>query len=141
MKMKRFRLLSPLVAVLCNLLMAYVVYFIARVVFLIENFGLYADTLTTSHLMELLRGGLVFDTTAILYTNALWVVMILLPVSRKESPVYQNICKWVFVVINTVALIVNLCDTVYFQYTLRRTTTTVFNEFSNENNLSGIFGQ
>ena len=139
--MKRFRLLSPLMAVLCNLLMAYVVYFIARVVFLIENYGLYADTLTTSHLLELLRGGVVFDTTAILYTNALWVVMMLLPISRKENPVYQRVCKWVFVVINTVALIVNLCDTVYFQYTLRRTTTTVFNEFSNENNLTGIFGQ
>ena len=139
--MKRLRLLSPLLAVLYNLLIAYFVYFLARATFLTENYGLYADTLTSGHLLELLRGGLVFDTTAILYTNALWVVMMLLPYYRKENPVYQNICQWVFVTINTLALIVNLCDAVYFQYSLRRTTTTVFNEFSNESNLGEIFGQ
>ena len=35
-------------------------------------------------------------------------------------------------------LVVNLMDSVYFQYTMRRTTTTVFSEFSNEGNLLGI---
>ena len=34
---------------------------------------------------------------------------------------------------------VNLCDAVYFRFTMRRTTTTVFSEFSNEGNLGGIF--
>ena len=37
------------------------------------------------------------------------------------------------------ALAVNLMDTVYFRFTLRRTTTTVFSEFSNEGNLGSIF--
>ena len=132
---------SPLIAVLADLLIAYVVYFIARIAFLLENWGLYADSLNASHLMELLRGGVVFDTTAILYTNALWVVLMLLPISRKENPTYHSICKWIFITVNTLALILNLCDAVYFQYSMRRTTTTVFNEFSHENNLTGIFGQ
>ena len=135
------QLLQPLAAVLGNLAIAYVVYFIARIAFLLENRGLFAEGMTTSHLLELLRGGVVFDTSAILYTNALWVVMMLFPVSRKENPTYHTVCRWVFVVVNTLALIINLCDAVYFQYTMRRTTTTVFNEFSNENNLGSIFGQ
>ena len=139
--MKQLRLLYPLLAVLVNLLMAYVVYFVARIAFLLENWGLYADGMTTSHLMELLRGGIVFDTSAILYTNALWVVMMLFPVSRKENPTYHNVCRWVFVVVNMLALAINLGDAVYFQYAMRRTTTTVFNEFSNENNLGSIFAQ
>ena len=139
--MKQYKLLYPLLAVLGNLAIAYVVYFIARLVFLAENWGLYAEGMTTSHLMELLQGGIVFDTSAILYTNALWVVMMLFPVSRKENPTYHKICRWVFVVVNTLALVMNLCDAVYFQYAMRRTTVTVFQEFGNENNLGSIFGQ
>ena len=139
--MKQYKLLYPLLAVLGNLAIAYVVYFIARLVFLAENWGLYAEGMTTSHLMELLQGGIVFDTSAILYTNVLWVVMMLFPVSRKENPTYHKICRWVFVVVNTLALIMNLCDVVYFQYAMRRTTVTVFQEFGNENNLGSIFGQ
>ena len=139
--MKQYKLLYPLLAVLGNLAIAYVVYFIARLVFLAENWGLYAEGMTTSHLLELLRGGIVFDTSAILYTNVLWVVMMLFPVSRKENPTYHKICRWVFVVVNTLALVMNLCDAVYFQYAMRRTTVTVFQEFGNENNLGSIFGQ
>ena len=88
-----------------------------------------------------MSGGIVFDTSAILYTNVLWVVMMLFPVSRKENPTYHTLCRWVFVVVNTFALIINLCDAVYFQYTMRRTTVTIFHEFGNENNLGSIFGQ
>ena len=139
--MKHFRLLFPLVAVLVNLAIAYVVYFVARVTFLAENWNTFANNLSWSHFFELMRGGFVFDTTAILYTNALWVVMMLLPVSRKENPTYQNVCRWLFIAVNTLAFVINLADSVYFQYTMRRTTTTVFNEFSEENNLGNIFLQ
>lgn len=131
--------LSPLVSMLLNLLLAYVVYFIARMAFLAENWNLYADNLGCSHLLEMLRGGLMFDTTAILYTNALWIVMLLFPLHWKENKTYHNICRWVFVVVNILTLAVNLVDTVYFRYSMRRTTTTIFQEFQNENNLGGIF--
>lgn len=139
MKKKHFGLLSPLLTVLANLLIAYVVYFIARLAFLAENYAVLARQTGLSHLLNMLFGGIVFDTSAILYTNALWVVMVLFPLHLKERQVYHRVCRWVFVIINTLALVVNLADAVYFQYTLRRTTTTVFNEFSNESNLGGIF--
>ena len=65
--------------------------------------------------------------------------MMLFPLWLKETPLYHKICKWVFVVVNSATLIINLCDSVYFPYTLRRTTTSVFNEFKNENNLGDVF--
>lgn len=139
--MKFFKLFKPLIAVLGNLLIAYVVYSIARLAFLAENWGLFSEGLTTSHLLEMLRGGILFDTSAILYTNVLWVVMMLLPVSRKENPTYHAVCRWLFVIVNTISLVLNLGDSVYFPYTMRRTTATVFNEFGNENNLGSIFLQ
>ena len=125
--------LSPIGTVVWNLGMAYVVYFIARLVFLVTNYSFYEGHLAFPHLMEMLGGGLVFDTAAILVTNSLYIVVLLL------TP-WRRLAQWVYVVINAVALAVNLADCVYFRFTMRRTTTTVFNEFQNENNLAGVIG-
>ena len=137
--MKKLRLLesyaSPLLALLLNLLLAYVVYFIARVAYLLDNWNVFAEGLS----WEVWQGGLVFDTSAILVTNIPYIVLMLLPLHWKEGRLWHLVCKWVFVIVNTLALVLNLCDAAYFPYTLRRTTTTVFNEFENEGNLGGIF--
>ena len=139
MKTKRFGYLAPLTAMLCNLGIAYILYFLARIIYLLVNYSYFEQGLSSSHLMEMLCGGLVFDTSAILVTNIPYIVLMLLPWHRKENNTYQQICKWVFIVINGLALAINLCDSVYFRYTMRRTTTTVFSEFSNEGNLGSIF--
>ena len=135
---KHLKWLGPLGTVLWGLLMAFAVYFVARLAFLCENRSLYPD-LTTGHLMELLRGGLTFDTSAILYTNVLWVVMVLFPLHWKETSCWHTVCRCVYVVVNTLCLVLNLGDSVYFRYSMRRTTTTVFQEFENEGNLGSIF--
>ena len=132
-------LLLPIASVLIDLLLAYAVYFVARVVFLLENRDLFAAAIDGGRLTELFRGGLVFDTSAILVTNAVWVVAVLFPLHLKETTVYHRCCRVLFVTINTLALAVNLCDAVYFRFAMRRTTTTVFQEFSHESNLGGIF--
>ena len=131
--------MTPLAVTLYNLLLVYVVYFLARIIYLLENWSYLAKGLTFPHLMEMLGGGLVFDTSAILVTNIPYIVLMLLPIHYKETALYQKICRAVYLVVNGLALAVNLCDAVYFPYTMRRTTTTVFSEFSNENNLGGIF--
>ena len=139
MKTKRFGYLAPLTAMLCNLVIAYILYFLARIIYLLVNYSYFEQGLSFSHLTEMLGGGWVFDTSAILVTNIPYIVLMLLPWHRKENNTYQQICKWVFIVINGLALAINLCDSVYFRYTMRRTTTTVFSEFSNEGNLGSIF--
>lgn len=139
MKTKILNYLRPIGSVLFNLLLAYVVYFIARVAFLLENWNLFAESITASHLLELFSGGVMFDTTAILYTNALWIVMILFPLHLKERRTYHTVCRWFFVVVNVLTFALNLGDSVYFRYSMRRTTTTIFQEFENENNLGDIF--
>ena len=65
--------------------------------------------------------------------------MMLFPLWMKETPLYHKVCKWLFVVVNSLTLVINLGDSVYFPYTLRRTTTSVFSEFKNENNLGDVF--
>mgnify|MGYP002624642034 FL=1 len=117
---------------LCNLAIAYVLYFVARIVYLLVNYSYFEQGLSASHLTEIFKGGLVFDTSAILVTNIPYIVLFLLTPWRKMA-------KWVYVIINATALAANLIDSVYFRYTMRRTTTTVFGEFQNENNLVGVF--
>ena len=126
---------APVLAVLWNLLLAYVVYFIARIAYLLENWSYFSEGLS----LEIIQGGLVFDTSAILVTNIPYIVLMLLPLHWKECKVWHLLCKWVFMIVNTLALALNLCDAAYFPFTMRRTTTTVFSEFQNEDNLSGIF--
>lgn len=128
------KIYSPLLAVLWNLSLVYLTYQIARLEYFLEN----TDYL--NYTFGVFCGGLLFDTSAILYTNVLYVALMLFPLHWKEHRIYHRICKWLFVIVNSVALAVGLADSVYFQYTMRRTTTTVFEEFSNEGNLGGIIG-
>ena len=132
-------LLSPLAVTLCNLLIAYVFYFLARLIYFFENYSYFSQNLSFSHVLEMLRGGLVFDTSAILVTNIPYIVLMLFPIHYKESAIYQKLCRAVFLIVNGLALAINLCDAVYFRFTMRRTTTTVFSEFANEENLGGVF--
>ena len=136
---RKLLLLAPLGATIYNLMLAYAAYFLARILFLIINYSYFSIDMTYRHLWELLSGGLVFDTSAILITNSLYIVLMLLPWHGKETAVYQKACRWLFVTINSLAMFINLCDAVYFRYTMRRTTTTIFREFSNEDNLGFIF--
>ena len=129
--------LAPLWAVIVNLLMVYVIYALARLVYLGLNWSLLSPALQGC-LADLIKGSLQFDTSAIAYTNMLWVVLMLLPLHFKERPTYHRVLRWLFVVLNGLALIVNLADAVYYPFTLRRTTSTILQEFSNEGNLAGI---
>lgn len=125
-------------SVVCNIVLSYAVFFIARVIFFIANGNYFYDYMSWQLLGEMLQGGLVFDTSAVVYCNMLYIVMTLLPLHYKERPAFHRITKWTYVTLNSVALAANLADTVYFSFTGRRTTATVFSEFGNEGNIATI---
>ncbi len=139
MNVKRSLWAVPLCTVL-NLALVYAVYEICRFVYLFENWSTFSGALTWGTLAEMLKGGWMFDTSAILYTNALYILLMMFPIHYKETDWWQRTARGVFVVVNGLCVAMNLADAVYFQYTGRRTTVTVFSEFSNEGNLLGIFG-
>ena len=92
--------------------------------------------------MELFGAGLLFDTPAILYTNSLILLMFLIPLHMKDSPIYYRVARWIYVIVNSIAVYMNLMDCVYFPFTGKRTTASVFAEFSNEGTgeMMKIFG-
>ena len=125
---------APVVATLVNLLWAYAVYGIARMAYIAENWSFFSGKITS----DFLRGAWAFDTAAILVTNIPYIIMMLAPLHLKETDWWHRMCRSLFVVVNGIALAVCLADAAYFPYTLRRTTTTVFSEFSHEQNIGSI---
>ena len=125
---------------LLNLIIIYIAYGICRVAFVIENWGMFASDFQWSSVPEMLHGAWMFDTSAILYTNVLYALLMLIPLHYKEMRGWQMTAKWIFIIVNGVCIAANLADCVYFKYTMRRTTNTVFSEFSNEGNIGSIIG-
>lgn len=123
-----------------NLIILYIAYGICRVAFVMENWGLFASDFQWSSVPEMLHGAWMFDTSAILYTNILYALLMLIPLLYKETGGWQMTAKWVYMIVNGVCIAANLADSVYFKYTMRRTTASVFSEFSNEGNIGSIIG-
>ena len=123
---------SGLLAFLINIFTVYIVYQICRVAFLIENWASFKIGLSSLNLFEAFKGSLLFDTSAIFYTNALYLLLMLMPFTFRDKRVCSQIAKWYFVIVNSIAISANLIDSVYFVYTNRRTTCSVFSEFDND---------
>lgn len=129
----------PIVALICNLLLVYVLFTLTRLVFVWCNSSLYADHMSASYLMHLMLAGLRFDTTAILYLNCWMIVVFLLPLHWKENnQKVFSVCRWLYVIVNFIGISANLCDCAYFPFTGRRTTFNVLQEFGNEGNFLTI---
>lgn len=134
-------LFSNVFSLVWNLLLVYICYSLCRLAFLLENFRLFGEHLDWSYALNLFGAGLVFDTSAILYTNVLFIFLFLLPLHWKETKAFYRIIHGVYVIVNGFFLAINLIDCVYFRFSGRRTTMSVFQEFGNEGggNLTSIF--
>ena len=128
------------VALVCNIALAYIILMLCRVIFLAVNSELYADSLASNSMGELLRGSLLFDTAAVCYLNIPYILALLLPLHLKEGAFTQKLTHILYTVGVAVGVIANLADSVYVPFTGRRSTWSVFSEFSNEGNIAKIIG-
>ncbi|MCF0195770.1 MAG: LTA synthase family protein, partial [Bacteroidaceae bacterium] len=118
-------------ALLANLLVAYVACTICRLAFLAVNSSMFADA-SFARIGYLLSVGLIFDSPAVLYSNIVVMVCFLFPLHYKERRGFYVFVKWLYVVINALCAAINLCDAVYFPFSGKRTTIEVFDEFAHE---------
>jgi len=132
--------ISNPIALVYNLALVYLTYGLCRLAYLFENWTVISEGFDQLSFWEAFKGCWMFDTSAILYTNALYAILMLIPLHWKEANWWQTMAKWVYLLVNALCIIANLADAVYFQYTGRRTNWSVFKEFSNESNISDILG-
>ena len=122
-----------------DIALVYVCYFLCRVIFLVVNYSRYAENIFDDNFWTLVKGSLIFDTSAILYTNILFLILALLPFHwKEENGVYKWIVKFFYIIPNTIGIVANLVDVRYFGWTERRSTASVFDEFSHEDNVAQI---
>jgi len=121
-----------------RLLLVMAFYTICRISFYLFNVN-YFPGMTLDRIASILLGGLKFDLSAILYINSLFILLTIIPLKFKFNSNYQKILHYIFIATNAIGLAANVADNVYYQYTLRRTTITVFSQFENEQNFGALF--
>ena len=112
-------------------------YALSRYVFYRFNNDLFG-VLPWEDLVLIFKGGLRFDLTAVLYVNLLYILLMLLPLPAIYRPRPKKWLKRLFVLSNFIAFAVNTADMYYFRFTLRRTDSSFFNEFSGGEHLGKI---
>ena len=118
--------------------LAYLFYFIARVLFYYFN----ADLLrveSVSDFLSLCYYGLSFDTTAILYVNLLFIVFSILPFWKNTNKGYQKFLFYLYFSTNLLAYATNFIDFIYYKFTFARTTIVALNVLEHETNKSTLF--
>ncbi len=113
-------------------------YTLCRIGFYLFNTS-YFPGIDGSIFLRLLAGGLVFDLPGVLYSNILFILMIIIPHPYRYKAAYKKTLKWVFIIVNSVAIATNVIDFIYYRVTLARTTLTIFSQFKHEQNMVSLF--
>jgi phosphoglycerol transferase MdoB-like AlkP superfamily enzyme len=121
-----------------RLLLIFFLYSLCRIAFLFFNLDSF-NGINLKGFFIILLGGLKFDLSAILYTNLLFIASQIIPFRFVYGKTYQKICAYVFFIFNGISLAFNAGDIAYYPFTLKRTTFSVFSQFENEVNLTGLF--
>ena len=101
-------------------------YFICRILFFWFNHSYFSD-LSFSQLIPLFFYGIRFDFSVIILSNCVFILLFLFPIPLRENKVFKLLLKWLFIIVNSLAMLANCIDFVYFRFTLKRTTSDVFN--------------
>jgi arylsulfatase A-like enzyme len=96
-------------------------YLALRLLFLVYNQALFAEA-TAGEIALAFLHGLRFDLAATIATNAIFLLLCLLPRQVPMTPGYQRLLKGVFLGLNIPFLLINTIDLEYFRFNGRRST-------------------
>ena len=117
----------------------YIVLMLCRVVFYLYNSELIGP-LPREEWWSLLCGSLKFDTVSILYANAIFILLAMVPLHLRERGWWQSVMYWYYVVVNALLIVVvNMGDAIYFRYTQKRFSADEIFFADNDNSLQLIF--
>ena len=129
--------IHPWTTAVCNVLLVMCIYTLTRLFFYIAFPHLFAG-IHTSHLFEMMLGGLRFDLTAILYLSLGYLFLVLLPLPEivRNSLAYSIVEKLFFFIPNALGIIINCIDMPYILLLGRRMTATVYRELTHDNSFA-----
>lgn len=92
-----------------------------------------------TELMKLCYFGLRFDTTIIIYINALFIVFSLIPIKRTTGKKYQKFLFYLYFIMNGMGTALNFIDFIYYRFTFSRSTVSITESIENETNKLTLF--
>ncbi len=126
------------IALILRLLVIMFIFSLCRAVFYQANTASFGS-ISFSKLLLIMAGGLKFDISALLYVNILFILTQVIPFKFRYNPAYQKVCAYIFFIFNGLAILLNVIDIAYYPFTLKRTSFTVFSQFSHEQNGLKLF--
>lgn len=121
-----------------RVLLSYLFYFVARVLFFAFNAHLFAVG-SFGAFLKLCYHGIAFDTTALLYINSLFIILSILPLKINTRPGYQKGLTILYFVTNLLAYATNFVDIIYYRFSQVRTTKATLNLLTDETNKKALF--
>lgn len=121
-----------------RLLLVYIMYFFARILFYFYNNDL-LDIHSAGAFFSICYHGLAFDTTAILYINSIFIFLSILPLWINTRPSFQKFIFYWYFVTNLAFYSLNFIDLIYYRYNFARTTMAVVDVLKNEKSLTFMF--
>ena len=126
------------VVLIYRILLIMVLFSLCRIGFFMFNSKMFPGV-SISQLLTLLKGGLMFDISAVVYINMLFILLHIIPFEVRYKDVYQLILKYIFFITNGIAIAMNGMDFVYYRFVEKRATADVFKTFEHETNLIKLF--
>lgn len=136
--MKKFPRFGEYKVLVIRILLAYLFYTIARVLFYFYNSSLIKVDSVVDFL-KLCYHGLTFDTTTILYVNSLFIVVSIFPAIVNTKKGYQKVLFYIYFITNLFAYSANFVDFIYYRYTFSRSTIASLDTLENESNKMLLF--
>jgi phosphoglycerol transferase MdoB-like AlkP superfamily enzyme len=111
---------------------------LCRIGFYIFNLKMFPG-ITPGQFLTILKGGLVFDISATVYVNMLFILLMIVPFDFRYDELYQKIVRYLFFITNGIAFAVNCADFVYYRFVFKRATADVFKTFEHESHMPKMF--
>ncbi len=113
-----------LIKLIFNLLLIVAWMSLCRILFFAFNTSLFQNT--TQDILTAYFYGIRFDISAILYVNAIFILFVIIPFKFRSTKIYQKTIFSIFIITNSIGLLANFVDIIYYRYTLKRTTADIF---------------
>ena len=129
---------QEILALIYRLFLVFFFYQIARLLFWFFNENL-IKVGGISEYLKLSYYGTAFDTTAILYVNAVFILLSIIPIVINTKKSYQKFLFYWYFITNGIAYSFNFGDIIYYRFSQARLTSAMFSVAKNENNIGKVF--
>jgi phosphoglycerol transferase MdoB-like AlkP superfamily enzyme len=121
-----------------RILLSMFLFSLCRIGFFLFNYKMFPGV-SIIQLITILKGGLAFDVSAVVYINMLFILLHIIPLEVRYKELYQVILKYIFFITNGIAIAMNGMDFVYYRFVDKRATADVFQTFKHETNNGKLF--